>query len=487
MPRTAESIAQQVVELRLVDPQQVQDVWSEVGRNATPDELLQALVRRNLLTNWQVERVKKDYSVGFHYGDYTLLYMAGSGTFARVYRAIHKTTGEIVAVKVLRSRHADSDDVIEHFVREGQVGKKLRHPNIVAIYDYGKESHTHYIVMEFVEGNNLKEFVRIRKRLEPLEATHVLMEIVSAIKYANQHGYSHRDMKMTNVLVSTAGQAKLIDFGLAAKKGEEVPRTVDYAGLEKAGGGPKDDPRSDLYFVGCMYYHMLTGEPPLKETRNKAERGARGRFLNVVPIQHLGQQIPRFIGEIVDRAMHLNPDIRYQSPAQMLIDLKRAVEKLSQAEGKTVETTAQEEGPIHAGPRRPVMIIEADPQSQELFRDGLRRSGYRVLIVSDPFRALERIAQDPAIAECVVFSAEAIGRDALEAFNKFAADEKTRHIPAVLLLSIEQREWRHEANLGPHRVFMSMPIKLRALRSVLSRLMNSEPIEDSEEEEQPSQ
>ncbi len=110
-----------------------------------------------------------------------------------------------------------------------------------------------------------------------------------------------------------------------------------------------------------------------------------------------------------------------------------------------------------------------------------------MLIVSDPFRALERIAQDPAIAECVVFSAEAIGRDALEAFNKFAADEKTRHIPAVLLLSIEQREWRHEANLGPHRVFMSMPIKLRALRSVLSRLMNSEPIEDSEEEEQPSQ
>ena len=198
MPRTAESIAQQVVELRLVDPQQVQDVWSEVGRSATPDELLQALVRRNLLTNWQVERVKKDYSVGFHYGDYTLLYMAGSGTFARVYRAIHKTTGEIVAVKVLRTRHADSDDVIEHFVREGQVGKKLRHPNIVAIYDYGKEAHTYYIVMEFVEGNNLKEFVRIRKRLDPLEATHVLMEIVSAIKYANQQGYSHRDMKMTS-------------------------------------------------------------------------------------------------------------------------------------------------------------------------------------------------------------------------------------------------------------------------------------------------
>jgi hypothetical protein len=86
----------------------------------------------------------------------------------------------------------------------------------------------------------------------------------------------------------------------------------------------------------------------------------------------------------------------------------------------------------------------------------------------------------------VVFSAEAIGRDALDAFNKFADDEKTKSLPAVLILGIDQREWRHEAHLGPHRVFMSMPIKLKALRSVLARLINSEVVEDSEEEEQPS-
>src|SRR5436309_15991721 len=100
MPRTAESVAQQVVELRLVDGQDLQEVWSEVGRGAAADELLEALVRRNLLTKWQVERVRKDYSVGFFYGDYKLQYLAGHGTFARVYRAIHRKTGEIVAVKV---------------------------------------------------------------------------------------------------------------------------------------------------------------------------------------------------------------------------------------------------------------------------------------------------------------------------------------------------------------------------------------------------
>src|SRR5438045_8623184 len=157
MPRTAESIAHQVVEFRLVDGQEMQEVWSEVGRGVAGEELLQALVRHNLLTNWQVERVKKDYSVGYFYGDYKLLYMAGAGTFARVYRSIHKTTGEIVAVKVLRTRHADSDDVVEHFMREGQVGKKLRHPNIVAVYDYGEQARADYIVLELVAGNSLKD------------------------------------------------------------------------------------------------------------------------------------------------------------------------------------------------------------------------------------------------------------------------------------------------------------------------------------------
>jgi serine/threonine protein kinase len=478
MALTAEIIAQRVTELELVEPHTVQDVWSELGRTATGDQLLLALVRQNLLTSWQVERVKKDYRVGFFYGDYKILYLAGAGTFARVYRAIHKDTGEIVAVKVLRSRHADDENVVGHFLREGQVGKKLRHPNIVAVYAFGQEERTYYIVMEFVEGNNLRDFVRVRKRLPPLEATRIVMEITGAIKYANQQGYAHRDLKMTNVLISTSGQAKLIDFGLAAKKGEDIPRTVDYAGLEKAGGGEKDDPRSDLYFIGCIYYHMLTGEPPLKETRSRAERGARGRYLNVVPVQHMSVGLPRYVGEIVDRATHINPEIRYQSPAQLLIDLKRVMERLSQEKGDAADEG--EDVRVASGPKQSVMIVEADPQSQEQFREGLRRSGYRVLLTSDPFRALERFAQDPEVAECVIFSAEAIGHDAVEAFNSFAEDETTRHIPAILLLAEGQREWRHEMHQDAHHVFMSMPVKLKALRAVLARLLQK-PAAEAEE------
>jgi len=465
----ARYVAEQVIELHLAEPSDVQDVVSELGQRVTADALLLALVRRNLLTSWQVERVKKDYNFGFFYDADKILSLAGSGTFARVFRATHTETGEIVAIKVLRTRHVDDDDIVSHFMREGRVGMNLRHPNIVKVFAYGEEHHTYFIVMEFVEGNNLKDFVKIRKKLNPLEATRMLIEITSGIKYSHLQGYAHRDVKTTNVLVSTAGQVKLIDFGLAAKKGDMVPRTVDYAGMEKAGGAPKDDPRSDLYFIGCIYYHMLTGSPPLNPTKNRAERGSRGRYLSVVPVQHLGLGIPRFIGEIVDRAMHLTAEVRYQTPAQFLIDLKRAVERLERQSEKTEES--DEHSPTIAGPRRPVMIVESNADIQDLFRDGLKKSGYRVLLTGDPFRALERFADDPRVAECIVFCADSIGREALEAFNRFAEGEQTKDIPAILLLGVEQREWRHEALLAEHRVFMSMPIKLKALRAVLARLL----------------
>lgn len=466
---TSDRVAQRLVELDLVDGFALQDVWRETGRDCSGEELVQALQRRNLMTNWQVDRVLKDYSVGYFFGDYKILYLAGAGSFARVYRAAHRETGEIVAVKVLRNRHLDDENVVKHFLREGQVGLKLKHPNIVGILHVGTEGHTHYIVMEFVEGNNLKEFVKIRKRLEPAEATRIVSELAGAIKYANQQGLSHRDLKMTNVLMSTQGHPKLIDFGLAARQGDDsVPRTVDYAGLEKAGGADKNDPRSDLYFLGCIYYHMLSGEPPLGESKNRAERGARGRFLSMIPIQHRSLSLPQYIGEIVDRLTHINPEIRYQTPAQLLIDLKRANDRLA---GKEVEEASVAASAVSEGPKRPVMIVEADLELQEAFREGLRKTGYRVLMTTDPMRALERFKENPRVAECVVFDAESTGEAALEAFNEFGQNPETAATPAVLLLGPAQREWRGRAVLDEHRVFMTMPIKLKALRAVLGRLL----------------
>ena len=183
------------------------------------------------------------------------------------------------------------------------------------IYEVVSDSENHFLVMEFVEGRNLREFVKIRKKLEPVEATRLMIDITRGLRYAFEHGLTHRDLKMSNVLVST-GQAKLVDFGLAAIDDTlsdellaDMPntRTIDYAALERATGVRKDDTRSDIYFLGCIYYHMLTGQPPLTETRDRLQRLSKQRFLDVVPIRKIEPNVPDSVALVVNKAMMLDP------------------------------------------------------------------------------------------------------------------------------------------------------------------------------------
>ena len=276
----------------MLDERQLRDVWGSFGSHNVPiEDFLQTLVRREFMTNYQVERLMKGDRTGFFFGDYRVLYLVGSGTFARVYRAVHRRTGQIVAVKVLRNRYSENRAQAGLFVREGRVGCALRHPNIVPIYEVVSEGKNHFLVMEFIEGRNLREFVRIRKKLDPLEATQMMIGITDGLRYAFETArLIHRDLKMSNVLVSSRGEAKLVDFGLASMDDTltddalaDLPntRTVDYAALERATGVRRDDVRSDIYFLGCIYYNMLTGRPPLVETRDRLQRLSKQRFLDV--------------------------------------------------------------------------------------------------------------------------------------------------------------------------------------------------------------
>ncbi|NLF07206.1 MAG: serine/threonine protein kinase, partial [Pirellulaceae bacterium] len=202
--QTAEQVAQRAFDLGLLDERQLRDVWSTFGsHNVSTEDFLQTLVRREFLTNYQVERLVNGERTGFFFGDYRVLYLVGSGTFARVYRAVHRETGQIVALKVLRNRYSENKAQSSLFVREGRVGCILRHPNIVPTYEVVSKGKVHFLVMEFIEGRNLREFVRIRKKLEPLEATEMMSGIVDGMSYAFEKGLTHRDLKMNNVLVSS--------------------------------------------------------------------------------------------------------------------------------------------------------------------------------------------------------------------------------------------------------------------------------------------
>ncbi|MGH7140728.1 MAG: serine/threonine protein kinase, partial [Pirellulales bacterium] len=347
----AEQIAQRAFDLDLLSERQLQEIWGEFGRRNVPtDEFVQFLLRRELVTNFQLDRLLKGEKAGYFYGDYKVLYMVAGGSFARVYRAVHKETGVVRALKVLRKRYSDDPAQTEHFIREGKVGLSLRHANIVPIYEVSSKGRTHFLVMEFVEGRNLREFLKIRKKLEPVEATRMMIDITNGLRYAFDHGVSHRDLKLTNILISSKGEAKLVDFGLAAtdanladeKIGEAVSaRTIDYAGLERCTGVRKDDQRSDIYFLGVIYYHMLAGHSPLAETRDRIQRLAKTRYVDIMPIQDAEPGISKMVAGIVGQAMNIDPEKRYQTPAQLLVDLNIAAERLAAGDDHSADAGDQ--------------------------------------------------------------------------------------------------------------------------------------------------
>lgn len=487
-PPTAEQIAEQAYHLGLLDERQLDEAWTALGsRNVSANDFLQFMVRRGYLTKYQFDRLMKGESSGYFFGPYKVLYMVGAGTFARVFRAVHKATNQVVALKVLRRKFSDNPQQYNQFIREGELGRTLRHPNIVGVNEVCSHGRTHYLVMEFVEGWNLREFVKIRKKIAPAEALPLVTDIASGLDYAFKRGLTHRDLKMSNVLVSSAKRAKLVDFGLATVDENIMDdftedtlnqRAIDYAALERATGVRKDDTRSDIYFLGCILYHMLTGVPPLMETEDRLQRLNKQRFLEVEPVQKLEPSIPNSLAIVVTKAMSLEPGRRYQTPDHLLGDLEIAARRLQEdPQGEHApmdEQTAQSllGGAAHASKRqRSVMVVEADAKMQEAFREGFKKVDYRVLVTRDPERAVQRFQQDASTADCVIFSAPALGEVALECFNRLAADDTSPVIPAVLLLADSQKRWQSEAITNDRRAVLTMPISMKKLLQVLNKLI----------------
>lgn len=478
---SAEEFAQLASELELLDHHQLQEIWAEVGsRHVSCAEFQQILLRRAYLTNYQAEKLLRGDRTGYFYGSYKVLYIVGTGTFARVYRAVHKFTGDVVAVKVLRRRFVGDREQAERFVREGQMGATLRHPNIVPIHEVVAQGDNHYLVMDFIEGRNLREFVKIRKKLDPVEATRLVAEIASALDYAGARGLLHRDLKLSNVLVSSRGEAKLVDFGLAGGDRERSddsfanPRTIDYAGLERATGVKRDDSRSDIYFLGCIYYHILTGQSPIVETKDRTQRLSRTRFQSVVPILQVDPTIPKAVVPVVTKAMEFNPVFRYQTPGEMLSDLQAALSKLENPNDPSHRPSAADRAKAlgnNTADQRPLMFVESNVELQNILRERLKAQGYRVLVTRDPDRAIERFSETPNLAECVIFSSGELGSDALDAYNRFSTAPATSAIPAVLLLGENQSAWRAEATTDERHVVVSMPLKLREFRELMNRLL----------------
>ena len=477
---TAEQIAQIALDRDLLDERDLRDVWNELGgQEADPLQFQQSLLRRGLLTNYQLKRLLRGERHGYFYGPYKVQYKLGSGTFARVYRVEDRNSREIRAIKVLRPAFHDEPEKREEFIREGELGKALRHPNIVPIYEVVSNAHHSYILMEFIEGQNLRDNLKAHLRFEPLKATKLAIDMCRGLDYAFQRGVSHRDLKSSNVLISSIGQqAKLLDFGLAGADPDasdeeleriENQRTIDYAALERATGVRKDDSRSDIFFLGCIYYQMLSGRPALEETRDRIARMSRNRFEAMQPILKIMPHVSRDAALLVDKALQLDPARRYQTPADMLSDLVTVSEYLSGAgNGKARHS---EHGLVK---QRSVMIVEPHGQLQDSLRKHLKHHGFRVLVTTDPQRPASLCTDSSTPADCVIFSTHSLGEEALDAFNSFGDMPATKELPAILLLDAKHGGWTQRAKTNDHRATVTTPIKMKGLLALFEKLIPAE-------------
>ena len=482
---STEEAAAAAIELGLVESADMAAVRRELGSHDVPLEKLgAALVRRELLTGFQWERLQKGYRGGFFYGRAKVLYQAGAGSFARVYRAINVDTSDILAVKVLRKRFSSDADKCELFLREGRMGLMLRHPSIVRTDDVGQEDNSSFLTMEFVEGQSLRELIKIRGGLDLARGIDMAMQLIAALEYAHEEGVTHRDLKPSNVLVSSTGQAKLVDFGLASfieakgKKADEVGklRTVDYAALETAGGVRGDDIRSDVFFLGTLIYLIFAGRSALVETRDREARANPQRFSEIEPLGKVAPHLPRDLVDIINKMITIKPKHRFQAVS----DVRRALEPIQLRYAD--DTTAAPQSAATIKPAKPadteakdhqlrIMVVEVSGKSQDSLRQFFTKQGFRVLVTENPQRALKRFETNPKPADIMLLSSQTLGQDAVAVFNALAADPYLKKIPAVLITSPRQTELAAEAVDDELRQVVTMPFKASELLDQVQRLV----------------
>ena len=269
---------------------------------------------------------------------YVIREKLGSGGTSIVYRGQDNLLGRMVTIKILREEYASNEDFVRRFRREAQAVASLNHGNIVAVYDVGYEENMHYIVMEFVEGESLKEYIKRRGALPLDEACNIITQILSGIQYAHEHGIIHRDIKPHNILLSRDGRAKVTDFGIAVGMSDvtltynttsRIMGSVHYISPEQVQGQPVTE-KSDIYSVGVVFYEMLTGRLPYSGDAPISIAMQHVQGEPILPHQ-LNPAIPMSLSYVVMRAMRKNPETRFDSARDMADTVRSVVIEMHMA------------------------------------------------------------------------------------------------------------------------------------------------------------
>jgi len=260
---------------------------------------------------------------------YEIIEQIGTGGMSDVYKALCHKLNRYVAIKVMKSEFSEDKTFVSKFRAEAQSVAGLTHPNVVNVYDVGDENGVYYIVMELVEGITLKKYIEKRGKIPFKEAVSIAIQVANGMDAAHKHHVVHRDIKPQNIIISKEGKVKVTDFGIAKAASSSTINSsstmgsVHYISPEQARGG-YSDARSDIYSLGITLYEMLTGTVPFDGDSSVAV--AVQHIQDEIPAPStLSSDIPLSINNIVLKCTQKKPDRRYQTAADLIVDLKKSL------------------------------------------------------------------------------------------------------------------------------------------------------------------
>jgi len=316
-----EQFLELVVRSRLLDAATLH-TFATRHPTASARRLAGALIRAGELSRFQAACLLRGTWQGLAVGPYRLLAPLGRGGMATVYLARDSRLAEeygdevLIALKLLPPRMAREDSQrLARFRREIELGFRVRHPNVVRTYGGGQADGVHYLALEFIPGQTVRQIVTRGGRLAVGEAARIFADVAAGLAHLHERGLIHRDLKPSNVIVTPAGRAKLLDLGLALVPGEPLPDdpkvvggrgyivgTMDYISPEQAANAVAVTPRSDLYSLGCSLYFALTGTPPFPGGTSR-DKIRRQRTLDPVPLSELNPAVPPAFARLVAQLM----------------------------------------------------------------------------------------------------------------------------------------------------------------------------------------
>lgn len=320
---TTQAFLELLEKSELLSPEQFAEARHAAGDGEDPKALARTLVQRELLTRWQAAQLLAGRS-SFFVGRYKLLDLLGRGGMGSVFVAQHTTMNRRVALKVISKELGRDPASLERFLDEARAVAALDHPNIVHAYNVDNEGTRYYMVMEYVEGQDLQRMVESQGPLEFDKAVDYLRQAAEGLAHAHSRNMVHCDIKPANLIVNQQGVVKILDMGMARLTGrqqgsapdERVLGSVDYLAPEQAVGSPEVDHRADIYALGCTFYFLLTGRPPFPEG-TLAERILKHQTQEPQSILQLRPGTPRELVKICQKMMAKQPEKRFQSVAEV--------------------------------------------------------------------------------------------------------------------------------------------------------------------------